>query len=102
MPVSVAFADEYDADETEETAVAAVSESASRSDFLLCPEFKHPTAVAANPGDANVPGFIQQWIYSHDNSETMHPFWVVRRISESTLQQEQDQVTMQIQTSGKS
>jgi hypothetical protein len=100
VPVSVAYSAQDDADDTYETVVAAVSESASRSDFLLVPEFRHPTAVAANPGDASVPGFIQQWIYSQDQSETMHPFWVVRRISESTLQQEQDQVTMQMRTTG--
>ena len=100
VPVSVAYSAQDDADDTVETVVAAVSESASRSDFLLVPEFRHPTAVAANPGDASVPGFIQRWIYSHDNSESMHAFWVVRRISEAMLQQEQDQVTTQMKTTG--
>ena len=50
---------------------------ARQVEYLVGPEFNAPTAVAANPGEGQD---AQKLIYSRDNSETMHPFWAVRRI----------------------
>ena len=78
---------------------AAEDQPFSRIDFLLNPEFKAPapTAVAAVPGGDSAE---REWIYSKDQSETLHPFWAVRRITDTALQQEKDQVTMQMKKTG--
>ena len=70
----------------------------SRKDYLLNLEFKAPaqTAVAAVPGGDSAE---QEWKYSRDQSETLHPCWAVRRITDTVLQQEKDQVTMQMKKS---
>ena len=73
------------------------------SNWLLCPEFKAPTlaptAVAANAG-GELDG--PEWIYSRDQCETMHPFWAVRRLTDTELQKEKDQVLEQMKKTGAS
>jgi hypothetical protein len=93
VPVTVSLA--------KTTGDVAEDQPFSRTDFLLNPEFKAPasTAVAAVPGGDSAE---REWIYSRDQSETMHPFWAVRRITDTALQQEKDQVTMQIKKTGES
>ena len=91
VPVTVSLA--------KTTSDVAEDQPFSRMDFLLNPEFKAPasTAVAAVPGGDSAE---REWIYSRDQSETMHPFWAVRRITDTALQQEKDQVTMQMKKTG--
>ena len=96
VPVSVVLAqDTGDAVEAQLSDIVAAKQS--RSDFLLCPEFKAPTAVAAKPGGNPAE---REWIYSKDQAETLHPFWGVRRITDTALQQEKDRVTTQIKATG--
>ena len=68
-----------------------------RVDYLLLPEFKAPTAVAANPGEGQDE---QRLIYSKDDSESMHPFWAVRRITTAKLQEERQAVLAEIRKTG--
>ena len=63
----------------------------------MSPEFKAPTAVAANPGEGQD---AQKLIYSRDNSESMHPFWAVRRITNAKLQEERQAILLDIQRTG--
>ena len=72
---------------------------ARQIEYVLCPEFKAPTAVAAKPGEGQD---AQKLIYSRDNSESMHPFWAVRRIDARTLTQEQQAVLDRITQPGES
>ena len=89
--VSVALSDgTSDAAQAEHGDPAKV---ARRVDYLLLPEFKAPTAVAANPGEGQDE---QRLIYSKDDSESMHPFWAVRRISNAKLQDERKAVVDEI------
>ena len=91
VPVTVALA--------KTTGDVAEEQPDTRIDFLLNPEFKAPapTAVAVVPGGDEAE---REWIYSKDQSETLHPFWAVRRITDTALQQEKDQVTMQMKKTG--
>ena len=59
----------------------ALANIARRVDYLLLPEFKAPTAVAAKPGEAPILDGTHRLNYSKDDSESMHPFWAVRRIN---------------------
>ena len=92
VQVSVSLADS--------TGQAAQDKVTRTAQFLLLPEFKVPTAVAAaqtavaadNKGGDSA---LQEWVYSKDQSETLHPFWGVRRITADALQLEKDQVVKQ-------
>ena len=71
--------------------------------WLLCPEFKAPTlaptAVAADAGgELDEP----EWIYSRDQSESLHPFWAVRRLTDIELQKEKDEVRDKMKKTGAS
>ena len=73
------------------------------SHWFLCPEFKAPTlaptAVAADAGgEPNEP----EWIYSRDQSESLHPFWAVRRLTDTELQKEKDEVRDKMKKTGAS
>ena len=95
--VSVALSDS-----TSDTAKAdhgAPANVARRVEYHLLPEFKAPTAVAANPGEGQDE---QRLIYSKDDSESMHPFWAVRRISDAALQAERQAVLAEIRSTGPS
>ena len=70
---------------------------ARRVDYVLLPEFKAPAAVAASPGEGEgEKGF--KW--SRDASESMHPFWAVRRITNDKLQEERRAILLDIQRTG--
>ena len=79
-------------------------------EFLLCPDFKAPTAVAASSCSADLCqfgadrsfGFIRvpRLVYSKDHSESLSPFWAVRRISNDALQHEKDEMTKQMKQTG--
>ena len=75
-------------------------------DLLLWPEFKTPTAVAASSGSADkgASGSAEaeavKLIYSKDESEALHPFWGVRRLTTDELQKEKDQLTQRMKQSG--
>ena len=66
-------------------------------DYLLLPELKVPTAVAAKPGEGEGEGKL---LYSKDDSESMHPFWAVRRITNAKLQEERQAILLDIQRTG--
>ena len=75
-------------------------------DLLLWPEFKTPTAVAASsgPADKDASGSAEagapKLSYSKDESESLHPFWGVRRLTTDQLQTERDQLTQKMKQSG--
>jgi len=68
------------------------------ADYVLLPEFKAPTAVAAKPGES---GDEQRFTYSVDDSESMHPFWAVRRITSAKLAEEKKAVVEDMRKTGK-
>ena len=70
---------------------------ANRVDYLLLPELKVPTAVAVKPGEGEGEG---KFLYSKDDSESMHPFWAVRRITNAKLQEERRAILLDIQRTG--
>ena len=100
VPVSVCLTDNADAqtpgDNTFERKI----------DLLLWPEFKTPTAVAASSGSADkgasgpAEAEVVKFIYSRDESETLHPSWGVRRLTTDELQKEKDQLTQRMKQSG--
>ena len=74
------------------------------SDFLLMPDIKAPTAVAADQsssdaagGSGDTPGATL--VYSKDNSESLTPFWAVRRITSDDLQREKDDLAKEMKKS---
>ena len=97
VSVSVALAD--GTNNSVKAGDGAPANAARQIEYPLCPEFKAPTAVAANPGEGQD---AQQLIYSRDNSESLHPFWAVRRIDKKTLTQERQAVLDDIQRTGES
>ena len=102
VPISVALADNKD------TQSPGDKNAERQVHLLLCPDFKAPTAVAASSSssssnsavcaadDAAVPRLV----YSKDHSESLHPFWAVRRITNDALQQSKDQITKQMKGTG--
>ena len=70
---------------------------ARRVDYVLLPEFKAPAAVAASPGEGEDERAFK---WSKDDSESMHPFWAVRRIPSSKLAEEQKAVLEDIRKTG--
>ena len=54
-----------------------------RVDYVLLPEFKAPAAVAASPGEGQDEQALK---WSKDDSESLHPFWALRRIPSSKLE----------------
>ena len=75
--------------------------------FLLCPDFKAPTAVAASssskslvPTDESHDAAVPQLVYSKDHSESLSPFWAVRRITNDALQHEKDEMTKEMKNTG--
>ena len=70
-----------------------------RVDVVLLLEFKAPTAVAAATGSAvggasgsAVELAEREWIYSKDTSESLHPCWGVRRLTNDALLHEKKTV----------
>ena len=76
--------------------------------FLLCHDFKAPTAVAVSSssavGAASSSGSenaaAPRLVYSKDQSESLHPFWAVRKITSEALQREKDQIAKQMKQTG--
>ena len=76
--------------------------------FLLTPELKIPqpkatpavaaseSEILADPDRAGAP----EWLWSKDQSESIYPFWGVRRLTEAALKQEQDSVTAHFNKTG--
>ena len=69
----------------------------NHADYLLLLELKVPTAVAVKPGEDE--GEVK-FNYSKDDSESMHPFWAVRRINNAKLQEERQAILVDIQRTG--
>ena len=74
----------------------------TRAEYRLLPEFKVPTAVAAKPLSAVPTEGEGESIfqYSKDDSESMHPFWAVRRLTKIKLDDEQKAILAEIQRTG--
>ena len=70
---------------------------ARRVDYVLLPEFKAPAAVAASPGEGQDEQALK---WSKDDSESLHPFWALRRIPSSKLEEEQKAVLEDIRKTG--
>ena len=70
---------------------------ARRVDYVLLPEFKAPAVVTASPGEGEDE---QAFKWSKDDSESMHPFWAVRRITSRKLEEEQKAVLEDIRKRG--
>ena len=78
------------------------------ANFLLCPNFKAPTAAAASSssgvGAASSSGSgnaaAPRLVYSNDQSESLHPFWAARKITSEALQQEKYQIAKQMKQTG--
>ena len=68
----------------------------TRAEYRLLPEFKVPTAVAV-PTEGEGECIFQ---YSKDDSESMHPFWAVRRLTKIKLEDEQKAILAEIQRTG--
>ena len=76
--------------------------------FLLSPGFKAPTAAAASSCSAvgaassscSENAAAPRLVYSKDQSESLHPFWAVRKITSEALQQKKDQVAKQMKQTG--
>ena len=94
--VSVALS-EGTCDHKPQGPIASPKSLATSVDCLWLPELKLPTAVAAKPGEGEGEGKL---LYSKDDSESMHPFWAVRRITNAKLQEEQTALLLDIQRTG--
>ena len=101
VPISVALADNKD------TQSLGDKNAERKVNFLLCADFKAPTAAAASSSSAVSGGSgaaddaaVPRLVYSKDHSESLHPFWAVRKITNDALQQEKDQITKQMKQTG--
>ena len=102
VPIPVALADNKD------TQSPGDKNAERKVSFLSYPDFKAPTTVTASSSssssnsavcaadDAAVPRLV----YSKDHSESLHPFWAVRIITNDALQQEKEQITKQMKDTG--
>ena len=59
-----------------------------QSKFFVVPEFKPPDRRADNPAVADPTAADLEWAWSPLNDNTMHPFWAVRRMTETQLRRE--------------
>ena len=101
VSVSVALAD--GTSDSVKAGDGAPANAARQTEYLLCPEFKAPTEAAAKPGECqDAQQSTGRLIYSKDNSESMHPFWAVRRIKKHNLMQEQHAFLDTIKRTGES
>ena len=73
----------------------ASSKPIRKVEFLVLPDFKPPTAVAAAPDGPEC-----QLKWSKDESEVLHPFWAVRRLTTDQLQTETNHLLAQQKNSG--
>ena len=98
VQISVALADNKD------TQSPGDKDAERKVNFLLCPDFKAPTAVAASSSSAVGGGSenaaVPRLVYSKDCFESLHPFWAVRKITNDALQQEKDQIAKQMKQTG--
>ena len=67
---------------------AEVDQLLREKSFFLVPEFKMPAKKEAKTAVAGESPRDPEWIWSEGSEETMHPFWVVRRMTEKQLARE--------------
>ena len=62
--------------------------------FKLAPEFKVPTLAKAAVADFQTERRSDdgEWVWDDSNAYTLHPFWVVRRLTQQQLQKERNEV----------
>ena len=64
-------------------------QSRERTSFFVNPEFKGPTKNKADAAVAEADGESQpDWVWGPPGTETMHPFWAVRRMNAKQLAKE--------------
>ena len=102
VPVSVSLVDNKDAPSSLANGDKKVER---KSDFLLLPDIKAPTAVAADQsssadggGSGGTAGATL--VYSKDHSESLNPFWAVRRMTADDMQREKDDIAKEMRTNG--
>ena len=105
VPISVALANNKDTQSSPGDKIAE-----RMVDFFLCTDFKAPTAVAGSSSSAVVGGSGEhcdgggdpepRLVYSKDHSESLTPFWEVRRITIDALKQERNQIIKEMKATG--